>query len=118
MTPLITLDSRDLDRRVRIERPIADTSFRGAGSGSWQTVAEVWASVIDALPSRGEQPGTVTTLLRPARVRMRFRDDLDASMRIVDGDRVMQITAGPAIIGRRSGVEFAVAEYMPAGNPA
>jgi head-tail adaptor len=115
---VITLQSHDLDHRLRIERPIADESFRGAGSGEWELVDTVWASVIDSLPSRGEQGGTATMLTRPARVRIRYREDVTAAMRFVEGDRIMVITAGPAIVGRRSGVEFAVAEYLPGGNAA
>ena len=115
---MITLDSRDLDRRLRIERPIADDDDDGAGSGTWSPIATVWASVMDGLPSRGEQGGTATMLIRPARVRMRYREDVDATMRFVDGDRVLVITSGPATLGRRAGVEFMTAEFLPAGNGA
>lgn len=104
---------------IRIERPVADTSFDGAGSGTWELVDEVWAGVVDALPSRAERIADgINVAARPARVRMRRRDDIDSSMRFVMGNRIMQIVAGPAIIRQGSGVEFMVEDYAPAGNTA
>jgi head-tail adaptor len=117
--------------RVRIERPVADTSLDGAGSGSWDLVQdEVAAEVEDMLPSRAERMAEgINVASRPARVRLRYRDDIKPSMRFVMGAtvvdevvdyssaRIMQIIAGPAKLGR-DGVEFIVEEYSPAGNPA
>lgn len=109
----------DLDRRLTIERPIADTSFAGAGSGTWEHVADVWASVVDALPSRGERLADgINVTSRPARVRIRFRTDITADMRFVMGARIMQIVAGPAELGHREGLEFMVEDYSSAGNAA
>lgn len=115
----------EMDRLIRIERPIADDSLDGAGSGAWQTVAEgVWCSIHDALPSKGEKIANgINLTTRPARVRMYFRADVTSDMRFVEttdgGDgRVMQIVAGPATIGRRDGLEFMVENYSVAGNAA
>lgn len=108
-----------LDRRVRIERPVADESLDGAGSGDWELVATVWAQVQDALPSRGERLADgINVASRPARVRMRYRGDITADMRFVTGTRVLQIVAGPAELGRREGLEFMAEDYQPAGNAA
>lgn len=113
------ISAGSLDRLIRIERPVADTSFDGAGSGNWILVAQVWAEVQDALPSRGERIANgINVAARPARVRMRYRDDVTAEMRFVLDGRVMQIVSGPAEIGRRAALEFMVEEYRPAGNPA
>ncbi|WP_137898346.1 head-tail adaptor protein [Sphingomonas sp. 2SG] len=113
------LAAGSLDRRIRIERPVADTTLEGAGSGTWEPVAEVWASVQDALPSRGERLAEgINVAARPARVRMRFRTDVTAAMRFVMGARVMQIIAGPAEIGWKDGLEFMVEDYSSAGNGA
>ncbi len=111
------------NRRIQIERPVADTSLDGAGSGSWEPVgSQIAASVVDVLPSRGEKLADgINISTRPARVRMRFRTDLDASMRFVMTQpfrRVMQIVAGPAEVGVREEVEFMVEDYSSAGNPA
>jgi head-tail adaptor len=114
------LPAGELDRQIRIERPVADASFKGAGSGSWALVEDgVWAGIRDMLPSRGEKLAEgINVSTRPARVRMRYREDVTPDMRFVFGARVMQITAGPAEIGTRDGVEFMVEEYRPAGNGA
>lgn len=115
----MTLDPGTLDRRIRIERPITDESFDGAGSGTWEHVITVWANVQDALPSRAERLGEgINIASRPARVRMRFREGITPAMRFVMGDRIMQIVSGPAELGRRDGLEFMVEDYSSAGNPA
>lgn len=115
----IVLRRGDLDKYLTIERPIADESFNGAGSGQWRHVDDVWASVQDALPSRSEQPGNgMKASIRPARVRMDYRDDVVAGMRLVLGDRIMLIVSEVAELGRRAGIEFMVEDYRPAGNSA
>lgn len=104
---------------VRIERPVADNSFDGAGSGSWELVDEVWAGIQDKLPSRAENPGKgIGTATRPARVRIRARDDITPDMRFVLGTRIMQIVSGPAELDYQDAVEFVVEDYRPAGNAA
>jgi head-tail adaptor len=120
-----------LDRRVRIEKPVPNASFTGAGKGAWEKVADTRASIQDALPSRGERLADgLNATTRPARVRMRYRADLDAAMRLVllrfdsltnawvPADRIMQITTVPAELGRRDGIEMMVEDYRPAGNAA
>lgn len=120
-----------LDRRVRIEKPVASASFTGAGAGSWAMVADTRASIQDALPSRGERLADgLNATTRPARVRMRYRTDITAAMRLVllrldadaaewvPADRIMQITTVPAELGRRDGLEMMVEDYSPAGNAA
>ena len=104
---------------IRIERPVTDDSLDGAVSGAWAPVDEVWAGVVYMLPSRGEKlAGGINVAARPARVRMRARDDVTPDMRFVMGDRVMQIVAGPALIRQRSAIEFMVEDYTSAGNSA
>lgn len=113
------------NRRIQIERPVADTSLDGAGSGAWESVGPpIAASVVDVLPSRDNdetKANGITLATRPARVRMRFRTDLDASMRFVmtkPFPRLMQIIAGPAEVGVRDELEFMVEDYSSAGNTA
>lgn len=114
----MALDPRKLNRRVLIQRPTSDDAFDGAGSGQWVDHATVWASVQDALPSRAERLADgINVASRPARVRMRFRDDVTSSMRFVVGARIMQIVAGPAELGD-DGLEFMAEEYSSAGNGA
>lgn len=117
-------DPSKLNRRVRIERPIPDTSLDGAGSGTWELVKVVWAEVQDMLPSRGERLAEgINVAARPARVRIRYRDDVRSDMRMVllwkgVPERIMQIVSGPATLGSRDGLELMVEDYRPAGNPA
>lgn len=115
----VRLPAGSLTDRICIERPVPDTSLDGAGSGTWELVAEVWANVQDMLPSRGERLANgINVAARPARVRMRYRTDVDASMRLVMGDRIMQIVSAPAELGRRDGLEVMVEDYSSAGNAA
>lgn len=116
--PTRPLASR-MDRFVRIERPVADDSFDGAGSGTWAPVAEVWAEVQDVPPSRGERLAEgINVAARPARVRIRWRGDITSAMRVVTDGRLMQIITVPAELGRREALEFMVEEVRPAGNAA
>lgn len=113
------LDPRTLDRLLTIEQAVVDDSLDGAGSSTWVPIAKVWANVQDVLPSRGERlAGGLNVATRPARVRFRYRSDITPDMRFVLGTRVMQITAGPAELGRRGGLEFMAEDYTSAGNSA
>ena len=115
----MALQAGRLDRRITIQQPVADDALDGAGSGAWQEVATVWANVQDALPSRGERLADgINSSERPARVRIRYRAGITSDMRFVMGDRIMQIVAGPAELGRREALEFMVVEYRPGGNTA
>jgi head-tail adaptor len=107
------------NRRIRIEKPVVDKSFDGAGSGQWARVADAWASVQDMLPSRAERLADgINIANHPARVRMRYRTDIDPGMRFVMGTRLMQIISGPAEVGVREEVEFMVEDYTSPGNAA
>lgn len=107
------------NKLITIQRPSADEAFDGAGSGTWEPVGDEWAEVQDVLPSRGERLGEgISTATRPARIRMRYRDDIDASMRFVLGSRIMQIVSGPAELGNYEGSEFMVEDYSAAGGGA
>lgn len=112
-------DTRELDKRLVIERPVPKSGILGAGSGGWETVSKAWANVQDVLPSRTERLADgINVATRPARVRMRFREDITPDMRFVHGSRIMQIVSGPAEIGRRDRIEFMVEDYSSAGNAA
>jgi len=113
------LDPGKLNRRIKIERPVVDTSFSGAGSGHWTILATVWAEVEDVLPSRGERLADgLNIATRPARVRMRNRAGITPDMRFVMGTRAMQIVAGPAEIDGGDGLEFMVEDYSTTGGGA
>ena len=114
-----------LDGLIRVERPVADSDFDGAGSGEWVVVVpKLWAQITDMLPSRGERIANGFNMAaRPSRVRIYFRTDITPDMRFVDissgvDGRVMQIVSGPATIGRREAMDFMVEDYLPAGSAA
>lgn len=112
------LSSR-LKHRIVIERPVADTSFGGAGSGAWERVAEVAAEVQDVLPSRSERLAEgINLATRPARVLIRPREGLTPAMRFVMGARIMQIVAGPARNESLGALEFMVEDYSAPGGGA
>ena len=116
----------ELDRRIRIERPVPNTALGKAGKGTWETVpgcASVPANVRDALPSRGEQLADgVTITNKPARVRIRPIAGLDSAMRFIikpkrrwDAERTVEIVAGPAVL-ETGGMEFMVQTWSPSGS--
>jgi SPP1 family predicted phage head-tail adaptor len=81
------------------------------------TDAEEWAEVLDLLPSRTESlPDGVSLARRPVRIRTRYRDDITGEMRVKIGDRVLRIVAGPAVLGRREGLEMFCEELTTEGQ--
>jgi head-tail adaptor len=114
----------DLDRLITFQAKGAtrDPELNTVMEGDWAAIATdptVWAEVQDALPSRGEASGDgIETARQPARIRLRWRDDITSAMRIVvDDGRVMQIVSGPAeIYGRRKWMELMAEEYSSAGD--
>ena len=91
-----------LDTRIRIEYPDAtqDADY-GTPVPVWTLLAVVWANVQDVMPSRSESVRQGLEVARnQTRIRYRFRQDVDSSMRVVIGSRTLQIVAGPAELGR------------------
>lgn len=110
-----------LDRRITIQsQPIVDDPVYGPQPASpddpWTDVAvRIPANRKDDLPSNTE---SVQNGLRmsnsPARVRIRYRDDIRSNMRVImhdQNDRLYQISSTPAEIGRREWTEFTISEY-------
>ncbi|MFW2829880.1 phage head closure protein [Sphingomonas sp. ID0503] len=113
------IEAGTLNRRVRIERKVSASGFMSAGKETWEPVATVRASVQDMLPSRAERIAEgVNIAARPARIRMWYRDDVTADMRIVIGERILQIVAGPAELGNREGIEIVAEDYSTSGGVA
>jgi head-tail adaptor len=114
------VDLGPLDQLVRIEYQgtVNDPDY-GNQPGAWVPLATVWANVQDVLPSAGDRGESVRVSDAPARVRMRYRSDVTASMRLVllhRGDRVLRIVGRPAELGRRQGLELLGAEFKPMGD--
>ncbi|WP_225782665.1 head-tail adaptor protein [Xenophilus sp. Marseille-Q4582] len=116
------IKAEQLDKQIRIERftetrdPDYNTPIK-----TWETFAEVWAQVQDVLPSKAEtlQEGVEVTE-RPSRVRMRWLPGIAPDMRVVivgvgEPDRITEIVAGPAELGRREGIELQVKAFNRQG---
>jgi head-tail adaptor len=86
---------------------------------------------MDASPARGERLADgINVATRPARVRINYRSDIAANMRVLVGrntrdesgnivwqtDRLAQIVTVPAEIGFREALEFMIEDYSSAGN--
>lgn len=118
------MQSGRFDRRATIERkaiasdpeyvapdPVYETEkpvwipIDGYLPGSPPVAKKVWGERQDVLPSRSESVQQGLTVARnQVRWRMRWRPDIDSSMRItIHGatDEVFQIVAGPAEYGGR-----------------
>jgi len=119
-----------LDRQITVERKVAgQDAVYGAETVSWvplvletgsTTVGErFWCELQDALPSRSEAVMQGLAVARSqSRLRMRYRDDMDTSMRVRlhgDGaDVIYQIVSGPANVmkdGRKTLMEFVIERY-------
>jgi SPP1 family predicted phage head-tail adaptor len=107
-----------LDRRIQFERPVTtrDPTYNTSKT-TWEPHVKVWAQVRDVLPSRAESVDENASLQqRPARIRMRFREDITADMRVIYQGRTMEIVSGPAELGRRDGLELVVQELSTRGE--
>lgn len=117
----------NLDTEITIERksvtldPIYGTEIVTwvplvAATGSPTVAVRFWAEIQDVLPSRSEvvQQGLVVAR-QQSRMRIRFRADIDSSMRVIVhyeiGDITMQIVGGPATIGRKEWTECVLEKY-------
>lgn len=112
------IEAGQLKHRVTIqERVGTQDPIYGTMTYSWETLATVWAEVQDVLPSRGERIADgISISSRPCRVRMRYRDDVDSSMRLTFNGRTLGIIAGPAMLAFREGIEFVAEELSTEGE--
>jgi SPP1 family predicted phage head-tail adaptor len=107
-----------LDRRITIQRPavVVDPVYGPQDSG-WEDLLPVRipANKKDDLPGNTESVQNGLRLSNsPARIRIRYRNDITSDMRVIvhdENDRIYQISSTPAEIGRREWLEFTVARY-------
>ena len=101
----------NLNTRVRIERPTITTDpVYGGEVVTWTLVGLAWAEIVDKLPGRDVVMQTVLEMSSVrTRVRLRYRTDLDASMRFIimrPDATTWGIIGGPAMVGNKEAVEF------------
>jgi head-tail adaptor len=102
-----------LDRRCRIEKPVNTIDpVYGSAEKTWQLLAVVWCNVQDVLPSRSEAvKNGLAVGTKQKRLRFRYRDDVDSSMRIMLDNVAHQIVGGPAELGQHEYLECVVEAY-------
>ncbi len=81
-----------LDRRVRLDYPLASRTADGGESVTWVTAASVWAAL--AVTSGGKSYAANASHYEAALAfRIRARSDIRAGWRLVHGDDVFEIVA-------------------------
>lgn len=88
-----------LRHRVRIEQPVRSEEEGGAATITWQTLATVWAS-LDAVRGTEAAFAHKPTARATYNATMRYRDDVDATMRIIAGNRTFEIISAADVDGR------------------
>jgi SPP1 family predicted phage head-tail adaptor len=109
----------NLDRRVTIKRPVAAQEGRfGSSKPTWKTLAVVWGERQDILPSRNVEntANGMATGVQRTRYRIRWRADVNATMRLEEGGAVYQIVGGPAEIGRQEYLELLCERFSADGT--
>lgn len=88
---------RQLDRQVTFQTKTVTTSakFNAPKAGGWaDCAADVFANVQDVLPTKTEQlDQTINLTMRPARIRIRYRDDITSAMRVIYRGRTLEIVS-------------------------
>jgi head-tail adaptor len=113
---LVTVEKKETTQDAVFGTPIVTWVPLVALPGSPVVAERFWAEIQDALPSRSEAVTQGLALARnQTRLRMRWRDDINSSMRVTvhgDSDVVYQIVAGPADIdGRKSMIEMVLEKF-------
>ena len=108
------LNAGQLDRQITIEYRSSYEQYptNGGERFVWATYATVWARVVESATA-GDQTmnDPVSSYARPTRVTIRYRSDIDNTMRInLGGSRLLQII-GTAEVGRREALQMACREW-------
>lgn len=120
-----------LNRQITVEVLTDTKDAYGAPTRTWAPLVPVegsplvgvkfWAEKQDEMPSRSEAyRNNMAVVSNRARIRMRYRSDITAEMRVVvhgDADEVFQIVGPPAAVGgRKQYLELLVEKYSSAGT--
>lgn len=111
-----------LDQRIQIEyQPTTQDATYGTQLGAWTILDTVWGNVREELVSDGDTGAVVRLSKRAATLRIRYREDVNTTMRVTLLDRsnnVMRIVGGPREIPRKRFVEFALVDFSTTGDGA
>jgi len=102
-----------LDTRCQIEyKSVTQDADYGNEVITWAALTTVWVEKQAILQSRSESiSNNVAIATDKSRIRMRFREDVDSSMRFIIKSQTYQIVSGPAELGRREYIEFVIEKY-------
>lgn len=100
MNPFNSSDPGRLDRRVTLLAPLTSRDAAGGVVNSWSTVATVWAEW-NPQPGREVQQAGQFLPLVVGVMRLRWREGLEASWRVVMGASLFELVAPPVEVGRR-----------------
>lgn len=118
----VAAGARDTEITFQQASVAKDATYR-TQTKTWANLAShptEWAEVQDILPSRAEglEDGIDITR-RPCRVRMLYRSDITAQMRVVIGGRTLEIVSGPVALGspgRPDGLELICQQVSTQGD--
>lgn len=95
----------NLDRRVIIQANTPTQDGTGAAIDGWATLATVWAQRADK-PGREFFASAQTIAEAATAYRIRYRSDVTAGMRIVDGNETWDIRSVGLLGGRKEALEL------------
>lgn len=103
----------DLNRRCRIEYPVkGKDQVHGSATTTWTLKAVLWCNIQDVLPSRSEAiKNGLAVGAKQSRLRIRYRKDLDSSMRVVLDGVIYQIISDFAELGKKEYAEAMIEKY-------
>lgn len=103
----------NLNRRCIIAyKSVSHDPHYGTEKITWKNKAITWCEVQDVLPSRSEAlKSGVSIGTKQARLRMRYRKDLDSSMRVVIDGVIYQVISDFAELGNRQYLEALIERY-------
>lgn len=112
-----------LDRRITIMAPtMIEVEGYGLQPGPYAVIEKgerIPAQRQDRLPSNSESVANgLRVSYNESRLRIRYRKDIKSDMRIImhdEGDKIYEISGGPAEIGRREWIELTIKEYSTNG---
>lgn len=103
----------NLNNRCVIERKVItqDTVF-GSEIITWTLFQSAWCDIQDVMPSRDERVKNDMAMSSVrSRIRLRYRTDIDSSMRFVifrQDETIWNIIGGPGVLGNKQWVEFLI----------
>lgn len=107
--PRPELNAGDLDRRVRLLRPLYN-EYEDEITG-WEEVTQVWASVEPETKSEIRE-GERSVMVAAVPIVIRYRTDIDARWRVQDRDHVYEILSLADISRRRVQLELTCQEVV------